>query len=901
MLERLLEGAQAGTSAALIVHGEPGIGKTALLEHAGEAASGFTLLRVRSLAAEAELPFAGLSDLVRPILPLLDGIPGPQRAALAGALAVGPPSPGDRFAVAAATLSLLAACADESPVLVLVDDAHWLDAPSREALLFAGRRLDREGVVLLLGMRDREWLRTAGIDTLELHGLHTPDAAALLERAGATVDAAVCDRLVAETGGNPLALLEAFRSLTEQQLRGSTPIAHPLAVGASLEQAFADRLRVLPADTQRGLLVAAASETGSTAEIGQALAGAGLGLAVLEPAEREGIVTLDGGRIAFRHPLVRAASYHLLGAAERRAAHRALAGALGAEAGDSAAWHLVAASVGADEEVASLLERSARSALARNAYAAAASAFEAAARLSPDDEDRLRRTMATGRALLLGGEPQRASSLLESVLELAVDPTVRADLQTLRGAAMLFTHPVSETYEMLVTEASRVEPHDTARAASMLTTATLTQFMAANPRQAEETIGRAPVDRGASGAVAAGVRSVDALVHVYSGRIDEALAIVDPLLEQYEAADVRVNPMMLGVFPQVLNWTERPDQARALLDRIVRTARAEAVPSLLPFPLAILAEVELGRGRLAAAYAAGSESVQLAVETGQAVESSYSLVVLARVEAILGHERACRAHVSTALDFARRLGATSIESYATAALGLLELSLGHPDRAVPHLAECERLREGFGVQLPTLHHDAADLVEAYVRSGAVADASRSLAVLERKATRTGLRWPAAAAARCRGLLAAEDDYEPELARAVDLFGDDMRFERARTLLCLGMRRRRSRRRADARESLHAALAFFVAAGAEPWAEQTRAELRAAGDVSTPAAGRSVRDLTPQELQVALVVASGATNKEAAAALFLSPKTIEFHLRNTYRKLGVRSRSELVRRVGLEGG
>jgi DNA-binding CsgD family transcriptional regulator len=242
------------------------------------------------------------------------------------------------------------------------------------------------------------------------------------------------------------------------------------------------------------------------------------------------------------------------------------------------------------------------------------------------------------------------------------------------------------------------------------------------------------------------------------------------------------------------------------------------------------------------------------------------------------------------------MGATSIEIFGAAALGLLELSLGHADRAVVHLAECQRLEARFDIRLPTVHKSAPDYVEACIRSGAVGEAERALAVLEGQAVHTGLRWPAATAARCRGLLADEGDYEGEFETALDLHADDMAFERVRTLLCLGMRRRRSRRRADARAALHEALAFFASAGAEPWAEQARAELRAAGDVSEPSGDHSLRSLTPQELQVALVVATGATNKEAAASLFLSPKTVEFHLGNAYRKLGLRSRAELVRRV-----
>jgi len=897
-LDGLIVRARSGGSAALIVHGEPGIGKTAVLDSTAGAARDFRLLRVQPLEAESELAFAGLSDLVRPILHLLDRIPEPQQAALAGALALGPPAPGDRFAVAAATLSLLAAAAEESPLLALVDDAQWLDAPSREALLFAGRRLDREGVLLLFGMRECDWIEQAGLDTLELRGLPRADASALLESTGVDVDPTVRERLVAETHGNPLAMLEALTTLTDAQLRGTAPISHPLAVGRSLERAFAEHLRGLPSETRRALLVAATSETGSAGEIRRALTQVGLPPSALEPAEREGIVTLGRERIDFRHPLVRSAAYHVQDAAERRAAHRALATVLGADSAERAAWHLAAASTEPDEEVAGLLERSAMDALARSAYAAAAREFEAAARLSSDDRDRLRRTTEAGRALWLGGEAQRASTLLESVLDLAVEPTVRADLQQLHATAMLFTRPISETYAMLLTEADRVEPHDPARAAALLATAALTRLMAADQEHAAETVRRAlRMPSIEADAVSLHGGSVVGMVHAIYGEVDEAIAVMEPLVDRLLAVDpLGEDPITLGAVAQTLRWTEQWDRAYAMLERIVGAARAAGAPSMLPFPLAVLADSELRRGRIAAAYAAASESVELAAETGQTVESSFSLVMLGRVEAVLGHDEDCRTHVAAGLDFSRRMGASSIEIFGAAALGLLELSLGHADRAVVHLAECQRLEEGFDVRLPTLHQGAADHVEACIRCGALTEAERALALLERRAVQTGLRWPAATAARCRGLLADEADYETEFESALALHGADMPFERARTLLCLGMRRRRSRRRADARAALHAALAFFEAAGAEPWAEQARAELRAAGDVSEPSVDHSLRSLTPQELQVALVVAKGATNREAAASLFLSPKTVEFHLGNAYRKLGLRSRTELVRRV-----
>jgi DNA-binding CsgD family transcriptional regulator len=897
ILGGLLARARDGSSSALIVHGDPGVGKTALLDSVLGSPDHLMVVRTQPFQTESELPFAALSDLLHPFYGLLDRIPERQAAVLSGALALGPPAPGDRFAAAAATLSLLAAAAEEAPVVVAVDDAHWLDAASREALLFAGRRLGSEGIVLLLAMRHRDWIEQAGIDTMQLIGLAPEAAASLLDRTGRRVAPHVRDRIVAETGGNPLAMLEAAASLSDAQLDGSQPLDGPVPVGPMLEQALAERIGPLPEPTRRALLVVAASETGDADEIGRAIGGLGITVEALVAAEKEGLIATEAGRIEFRHPLIRSAAYHALGPDVRRAAHRALAEALEPDQADRIAWHLAAASAGPDERVALLLEASGTRALAQGGYAAAGRALETAARLSPSDDVRLRRTMDAGRALWLGGEGERASALLEGVLDLAVEPTIRADLKQLRAAVTVFTRPVAETFAMLVAEAERVEPHDSTRAGALLGLAAATQLMAADVVQAAETVRRAlEILRIEEGPVAMQARIVAGQVHVVYGEVDEALAVLIPLADALLSIDpLRQDPLTLGGTVQSLRAIEQSDRADAILERLVGAARAAGAPSMLPYPLAVLAEGELQRGRVAAAYAAATESVQLATETGQG-GSSISFIMLGRVEAILGHDQACREHVAAGLDSARKMGAGSIEMFAASALGLLELSLGHADRAVLHLAECRRLEESVDVRNPMIHQGAADLVEACIRAGSLEAAERHLAVLECQAAQAGLRWPVAMATRCRGLLADDAAYEGEFQASLDLLGSDMPFERARTLLCLGMRRRRSRRRADARAAIHDALTFFEAAGAEPWAEQARVELRAAGEAPAPARSGTIRELTAQELQVALVVADGATNKEAAAALFLSPKTIEFHLGNVYRKLGVRSRTELVRRV-----
>ncbi len=897
-IDRLLDGARSGVSAALIVYGDPGIGKTALLDDVAATAAGFTILRARPLQTESELPFAGLSDLLRPLLPLLDRIPEPQAAVLSGALALGPPTAGDRFAAAAATISLLAAGADEAPILAVVDDAQWLDTPSREALLFAGRRLGREGVVLLLAMRDRPWLETAGIERFELRGVEPEVARELVAGTGRAVSSGVRERLVTDTGGNPLALLEAIATLTDAQLAGSAPIVEPIAVGRNVERSFAQRLEPLRDETRRALLVAAASYSGDANEIAQALTGMGLARSALDAAVREGLITIQAGRIEFRHPLLRSAAYHVAELAERRAAHRAFAIALDPDRHDLIALHLAAAAAGPDEEVARLLENSATDAQGRRGYVAAANALATAARLSPADADRIRRTISAANAFWLGGQAQTAADILASVLDLTADPLLRADMQQLRAVALMFVSPVMETFALLVDEADRVEPYDPERAATLLAIATNAATAAAEIELSLETARRAarlspainrPVGMLAALALATGL--------TLAGGVSEAREILESLIPVLETIDPigELGPLLVTA-PNMLSWIEDWSTARRMLERIVTTARAASAATVLPYPLAVLSELEFRCGRMAPAYAAAAEAVQLAEETGQAAVASYSLVTLARVEALRGLKGECIGHVTAALALARRLGVTSVENYAASVLGVLELSLGHPERAAAHLAECARLEIAYGVGLPTVVQWNADLVEAYVRLGRTGDAARELETLEEQGRATGSRWAAATSARCRGLLADEDGYEPLLLSALELHGNEEPYERARTELCLGRRRRHSRHRAAARAVLHQALSTFETLGAEPWAEQARAELRATGENPAPSPGGSLMTLTPQELQVALVVAGGATNKEAGAALFISPKTVEFHLGHVYGKLGVRSRTELVPKV-----
>jgi DNA-binding CsgD family transcriptional regulator len=893
-LAGLLAAARGGASAALVIRGEPGIGKSALLDDAVGSAAGMTVLRARGVESESELSFAGLADLLAPVVSELGSLPPPQRAALAGVLALGPPVPGDRFTLYAATLSLLAAVAERSPVLVAVDDAPWLDAPSREALVFVARRLGEEGVVLLLAARSGEPVgsEAAGVAELVLGGLDAGAAATLLEQGGA-IAPEVASRLFDATGGNPLGLLELSGLLNDAQRRGAEPIEEPVPVGAGIERAFSHRLDALPEPSRRALAVAAASESGALDE----LAAAGLDLAALEPAEAAGLVAVADGRLTFRHSLLRSVAYRAVPAPEQRAAHRALAAAV---EGERRAWHLAAAAVAPDEEVAAALAEAAGTARARGGPAAAMRAAERAARLTPEPQPRAGRLLEAAGDCARGGRPDRAQELLGEALDLAADPGLRADVQHLRALIEARSGAALAAADLLGAEAALVEPVDPVRAAVMTMAAVQPLFEAG-----ETATGLALARRGQALCERAGLPPMPAglplaMALLLCNERPTARPMLDGAVAWLDGADDpwALGPVLVFGIGQAFMWMEEHALARRLLESGIAQCRAWSAPGLLPYGLLCLCELEFRDGRWAHAYAAGAEAARLADETGQINDIAYSLAVLARVEAGLGRERDCRAHLAGAVEIIDRLGAEIVRGYVGATAGLLELGLGRSVEAVAVLEETAGFLGARPAGDPAVLQWPPDLVEAYVRLGRRDDAARVLDPFEAAARHSGSPWATAAAARCRGLLAPDDAFDEPFAAALE--DDGMPFETARTRLALGERLRRAGRRVEARTALRAALVTFSRLAAQPWAERARTELRATGERVRRGSPTATEQLTPQELQVALQVAGGSTNREVAAALFLSPKTIEFHLRNIYRKLGIRSRTELVRVMLSDG-
>ena len=751
-LERLLADARRSRSGVLVVRGEAGAGKSALLDHAAGLAGGMGVLRAAGVQSEAELPFAALHQLLRPVLGLADRLPGPQAAALGAALGLRPPEATDRFLVSVGVLSLLAEAAEERPVLCLVDEAQWLDRSSAEALTFAARRLEAEGVVCLFAARDGDPrdFPAPGLPELRLEGLDPEAAAALLAGAGLELPAEVVDRLVERTGGNPLALLELPGSLAPDQLAGRAALQDVLPLTTRLERTFGERVRDLPEEARTLLLVAAAETTGDPAVVLRAGARLGVEAAALDQAESAGLVRTGDGRLAFRHPLVRSAAYRTATLAARQAAHRALAEVLGGEdAADQRAWHLATATVGPDEAAAAGLEQSADRARGRGGHAAAASALERAAELTGDDRERGRRLAAAATAAWLAGQAGRAAALLDRAEPLATDLGTQAAVAHLRGSIEASRGNALDAAAMLVAGSELAATVDPSQALQMLVEASEIASYAGDVTPTAE-LGR----RAAALPVAdkAGEFLSDLLQGM--GRVAEGDGAAGaPLLRRAIAlAGSLEQPRLLlwaGVAAFFVGETVAGD---ALYARAVARARREGAVGLLPRALEYQAPVELAAGRLGAAVASATEGLRLARDTGDDTSACRHLATLAHAAALRGDEDACRGHAAEALDRAAARGLGLPATLAGYALGLLDLGLGRPAEALARLQRLLAAGPGAGSPFFAVY-TVPDLVEAAVRGGRPEAAAAPLAAFEQLATMAAPpsswpSWPAAGA--CSG-------------------------------------------------------------------------------------------------------------------------------------------------------
>ena len=886
-VRRALETAREGGSAALVVRGDPGIGKTALLQHAIASAKGMTVLRLRGLEAESQLPFAGLAELCGPLVPLRERLPAAQSAALAGALELEVAAPQARLAIGAALLGLLALAAEDQPVLCVVDDLQWVDEPSLEALRFAVRRLGAEGVAVLLGQRTAHGELAPGIEPLELDPLSEEEALALL----GPLPEPVAQRVIATAAGNPLALREIPALLSRDELEGRAPIEGPLPPGSTLERVLARRLEALPEETRRALVVAAAAEVRRGDVVLRALSEAGLEVSALEPAEAAGVVELGPGEVAFVHPLLRAAAYHGAEPVARRSAHRAVAGAL-SEDDDQRAWQLAAATALPDEAVAQALERAAQGARARTGFGPAAHAHLRAAELSPEPVERARRLVEAARDLLPAGHPDEGLARLEqaervlAIAERGDVSAVASELRTLRAQLALRTGRTAEARELLHAQAERLVDDAPPAAAMLLLLSSLGAMALRDHRgwlaDAERAL-----------ALGADVELLAALASLSAGAARITLPDVATgrrLLTQGEEILGADLGMALSLAPEVVAlaahgwlWIEEYEHGVDLLDRLIAAGRESASVGALPYPLAARAQGHLSLGRYDRALADAEEAVALAEQTSQDPALVIALGMLATVHAWHGDEAetVALAERAVALGERRRIPLPAV--YAKHALSLLAVAGEDAEAAIERL-EVVRAEALPGNVLWTPH-----LVDAYVRAGR--DATEMVEFYARSIEHR--RIAPAMLERLRGMTAA--DGEPHFKRAFELHeAGPAPFELARTNLAYGEWLRAQDRREEAREVMRDALAGFEAVQALRFAERTRRELRAAGASPRAPAERDPAELTPHELRVAQLVAQGLTNRETAAALFVSAKTVEHHLRNVFRKLGIRRRAELAR-------
>jgi DNA-binding CsgD family transcriptional regulator len=897
-LDRLLVQARGGRSGVLALVGEPGIGKTALLDYAAESANGMRILRSRGIQSEAVIPFAGLAELLRPALGALDRIPAPQATALAGALALGPAGARDRFAIGAATLSLLSASAEEEPLVLLVDDAHWLDRSSAETLLFAARRLLADPIALVITVREGEpsLLDGADLRTLRVPGLDRADATQLLSREDVPDD--VLERLYRATAGNPLALLELA---PEAARLVSQPSAAPVPISTSIGTAFLRRFGELPEPTRGVLVLVAASDACGVAVLARAASHIGLNIGDLAAAEEAGLVTVGPREIEFTHPLARAAMYADAAAQERREAHAALAAALPDRDVDQRAWHLAAASIGPDDQASHALEQAGVRARERSAYAVAAAAFERAAGLATIDEARDGLLLGAAEAAWLGGDGRRTLALLDDAQgddaqAHVVAAAIAARIDHLRGQVAMRRGPVMDGYRLIVGAAARIADTDPELAVAMLAQAVHGCFYTGDTRAmiaaAERAVALASRQDSRRATVFAAMARGIALVA--GGQGEAGAASTRRAVEIMEASDeLREDSGLLvwaALGPLLLR---EADTGRELIERASERVRAQAALGALPYLLQLLARDQATTDQWTAAEASYDEAIRLGRETGQRVEVAAALAGLAWLEARQGREVNCREHAAEATKLCQQLGIGLFGVWAIQALGDLELGLGRPAAAIEHhQAQAEALCT-HGIADVDLS-PAPELVDAYLRLGREDSAATVAVDFIAQATTKGQPWALARAARCRGLLADADQLESCFEEALLLHEQtpDV-FELARTRLAYGARLRRARKRVRARDELRAALAIFERLGAQPWADQAHAELAATGETARRRDVSTLDELTPQELRIARLLADGKTTRETAAAIFVSPKTVEYHLRHVYGKLGIHSREELI--------
>jgi DNA-binding CsgD family transcriptional regulator len=894
VLDRLLDDARAGQSGVLLLRGDAGIGKTALLDYVIGLSPDMRVVRAVGVESEMELPFAAMHQLCGPMLDRLDALPGPQRDALATTFGMRAGPTPDRFFVALAVLSLLSAVADEQPVLCVVDDAQWLDQASARALAFVARRLFAESVALVFAARE-PGEELAGLPELVIEGLEDAYARRLLKAViPGRLDERVADQLLAETGGNPLALLELPRGLSAAQLAGgfALPGAVSVSLSGRLEESFLTRYAALPEDTQRLVLVAAAEPTGDPVLLWSVAERLGIAGSALEPAESAGLIE-TGRRVRFRHPLVRSVVYRAAGAQQRRRVHRALAEATDEQVDpDRRAWHLAEAAAGPDEDVAAELERAAGRAQTRGGLAAAAAFLERAAALTAEPRRHAERALAAAQTKYEAGALEDSLALLSTAEGGVVDDLLRGRAALLRAQIVFASRRGNDAPPLLLRAARALESLD----ADLSHTTYLEAFSAAL------FAGRLARGGGVvevAEAVRAGspspqrTRPSDLLLYGLALRFTDGYSAGAPILKEALGAfrSDGVLPLADARWLWFACWAAADlwdDETWDLLSgRQLELARAAGALTAIPVALTARSAVNLVCGDLQAAASQVDEIRTVSHATGIATPP-YGPLWLAGLR---GRENELTRLLETALDEAVVRGEGYLLADAELVRAILYNGLGRYEATLSLFGPGGE--RSYDINMPP--RAVAEVIEAAVRCGERQLAKRLLDRLAEMARASGTNWVVGVEARSRALLSEGENADNLYREAIErLARTRLRLELARAHLLYGEWLRRERRRLGAREQLRTAYEMFGGMGVEAFAARAERELLATGERARKRTVETRQELTQQEAQIARLAADHLSNAEIGARLIISQHTVAYHLRKVFNKLGITSRNQLSR-------
>jgi DNA-binding CsgD family transcriptional regulator len=889
-LDRLLAGVRAGESRALVLRGEPGIGKSALLDYAIESAAELRVARAGGVEAEMELAFAALQQLCAPMLDRLERLPAPQRDALGVAFGLHAGEPPDRFLVGLAALSLFSEVAEEQPLLCVIDDSQWLDRASAQALAFVARRLLAESIAVVFATRAAS-PELAGLPELVVDGLRADAARALLGSVIAgPLDERVRERIVAETGGNPLALLELPRGLAPAELAGGFGLPDALPLSGRIEESFLRRLDGLAPETQRLLLVAAAEPVGEPALLWRAAERLGIGVGVAGPATSDGLLAV-GARVSFRHPLVRSAVYRAAAPEDRRAVHQALADATDPEADpDRRAWHHAHATAVPDEAVAAELERSADRAQARGGLAAAAAFLERAAALTPEPARRAERALATAQASFQAGAPDAALALVATAEAGPLDELHRAGVDLLRAQIAFIVSRGRDAMPLLLDAAKRLEPLDVGCARETYLDALWVALVFGGPEG--DGGGIHEVAKAARGVQAPEpTRAADLLLDGLAVLFTEGRAAAAPMLKRAVSAfrgdDVgraeEVRWLWFACHMAITVWDD--ESWDVLSTRHLQIARDAGAVTVVLLAMNNRLGLHEHVGELEAAASMLDEANSIAEATGSQFPPYGALTIAAW----RGHEAALTELIEASIDdmVGRAEGAgLTIIRWSRA---LLYNGLGRYDEALAAAQEASVYPYDFLYSTWGL----VELIEAAVRSGKPEPAADALHRLSDHTRAGGTDWALGIEARSRALVSAGDAAERLYREAIERLGRTrIRGDLARAHLLYGEWLRREKRRVDARTQLRTAHELFTEMGFEAFAERARRELLATGESARARTAETRDDLTAQEAQIARLARDGLSNPAIGAQLFISPRTVQYHLHKVFGKLDIGSRSQL---------